>query len=274
MSDVETPTLVQPVSALQVPAEPADFPGLVCFWDFAERGEDGAFPATAGAAYLLREQAGRMPVVEDPAAPFNHLALHVAEGCWLAVDRKDCPRLDIHGRDGFLTVVAWVRRHRTQRPHCEFIAGQWNESRETRQYGLFLNIGVWGQPDQVCGHLSTVGGPTPGYQFCMDGPVGATKIHHDVWRCVAMSYDGQHGYVWVDGQLDARAGLNPYLIPGGLHDGGPQGSDFTVGAVDRSGVIGNFYTGLLGGLAVYDRVLTPAEMWALCRRPAPTSYSR
>ena len=78
-----------------------------------------------------------------------------------------------------------------------------------------------------------------------------------------MSYDGQSGYVWVDGVLDSRPGLNPYSMAGGLHDGGASGSDFTVGAVDRSGVIGNHFHGLLAGLAVYDRALSPGEFSAL-----------
>ena len=35
--------------------------------------------------------------------------------------------------------------------------------------------------------------------------------------------------------------------------------DFTVGAVDREGEIGNFFTGRIGGLAMYNRALSPAE---------------
>lgn len=48
-----------------------------------------------------------------------------------------------------------------------------------------------------------------------------------------------------------------------MHDGGPSGSDFTVGAVDRFGTMGNFFCGRLAALAVYDRALTPAEIFAL-----------
>ena len=46
----------------------------------------------------------------------------------------------------------------------------------------------------------------------------------------------------------------------GLFDGGYLGSDFTVGAVNRSGEMGNFFVGQIGGLAVYDRALTKEEM--------------
>ncbi|MFW6599478.1 LamG-like jellyroll fold domain-containing protein [Propionibacteriaceae bacterium Y2011] len=252
---------------LETPAGPAELPGLVAHWDFGTRGgepagDDGVWRTAAGTDLLLTEQAGPMVTVADPGAPFNGRALRVDEGQWLSIPRADCPGLDIHGPTGRLTVIAWIRRWHTSVPGCEFIAGQWNETGESRQYGLFLNISVWGERDQVCGHLSTTGGPTPGHRYCMDGPVGATPID-DAWHCVAMSYDGTFGWAWLDGRIDDRPGLNPYLIPGGLHDGGPNGSDFTVGAVDRSGEIGNFFTGLLGGLAVYDRVLTPAEMFTL-----------
>ena len=53
---------------------------------------------------------------------------------------------------------------------------------------------------------------------------------------------------------------NPYEYPGGLLDGGENGSDFTVGAVHRSGEMGNWYVGLIGGLAVFNRALSDEEM--------------
>ena len=58
------------------------------------------------------------------------------------------------------------------------------------------------------------------------------------------------------GRLDERPGRNPYPYPGGIFDGGPAGADFTVGAVHRGVEMGNFFAGLLGGLAVYQRALS------------------
>jgi hypothetical protein len=55
-------------------------------------------------------------------------------------------------------------------------------------------------------------------------------------------------------------------MSGGLHNGGPNGSDFTVGAVHRSGEMGNFFCGKIAALAVYRRALTPAEMFALAQK--------
>jgi hypothetical protein len=248
--------------AYLIPLEPRDIPGLVSFWNFAEGGT--RFVACQGEPYCLESQSGALDLVEDAEA-YGGQALLLREGQWLSIARRDCPALDIHGRDGQLSLVAWIRREPTAFPQCEFIAGQWNETNRGRQYGLFLNISVWGERDRVFGHLSNIGGPTPGYKYCMDGAMGATPVPHGQWVVAGMGYDGQTGFAWLDGHLDAVPGLNPYSLAGGLHDGGPTGSDFTVGAVHRSGEMGNFFHGRLAALAVFRRALTPAEMYALAR---------
>lgn len=250
----------------RLPITPADMPGLIAFWDFQEAGPRHS---KAGERYVLEEKAGPVPRIADPRAPFGPYAAQIEEGRWLAIPRASCPRLDLHGPAGHLTVLAWIKRARTRERHCEFIAGEWNETNLGRQYGLFLNISTWGGNDQICGHVSQTGGPTAGYRYCMDGALGATPVAWDEWKVVGMSYDGTRAMAWLDGKLDAQEGLNPYPFAGGLNDGGPQGSDFTVGAVHRSGEMGNFFAGLLGGLAVFDRALSPAEIWALAAPMKP-----
>lgn len=244
-----------------IPFTPQDIPGLVSFWNFHVGG--ASYTAVEGQAYTLQPMNGPMEMCEEPGIPLGGKALHIQEGQWLNLPRKDCPALDFHGPKGHFTLMAWIRRMKKSNRECEFVAGQWNESQGGRQYGLFLNIGVWQQSDQVCGHMSHVGGPTPGYKYCIDGPVGATAVGYDAWSVVGMSYDGSCGYAWLNGQLDSRPGLNPYSMAGGLNDGGENGSDFTVGSVNRHGSMGNFFTGYLAGLAVYNRALTPAEIHAL-----------
>lgn len=243
--------------------QPADFPHLAAYWRFDRAGD--SWTAVQGEPYTLASQAGPLDVSEDAGSPLGGPVLNIPEGSWLNCPRSECPLLDIHGPDGQLTVMAWLKRERTKHGGCEFIAGQWNETNLGRQYGLFINISVWQERDQVTGHLSNVGGPTPGYKYCIDGPVGETPVPCSEWSVVAMTYDGTQGFAWLNGQLDARPSLNPYSMAGGLHDGGPDGSDFTVGAVNRSGEIGNFFTGQFAGLAVYRRALTPAEIYALTK---------
>jgi len=250
-----------PEKEFMISTKPEDIPNLVSFWNFSESHEQ--FVAKQGEPYVLQSQTGTLDVVEDVEAPFGGKALLLKEGQWLSIPRQDCPGLDIHGKEGNLTVIAWIKRGQRSWNECEFIAGQWNETNRGRQYGLFLNIPVWGKDDRICGHLSNVGGPTPGYKNCMDGPMGETEICRDAWSVVAMSYDGQAGYAWLNGTVDARPGLNPYPMAGGIHDGGLNGSDFTVGSAHRLGVMGNFFCGHIAGLAVYNRALMASEMFAL-----------
>jgi hypothetical protein len=242
-------------------SRPGEIPGLVSFWHFATSSD--TFPATEGESLSLVSMSGPLDVLDDPTAPLGGKALDLKEGQWLNLPRRQCPALNFGGSRSPHTLVAWIRRGRIKHRGCEFIAGMWNESQMGRQYGLFLNISVWGQTDQICGHLSRVGGPTPGFKFCTDGPVGLSPIPHDAWSVIALSYDNLSGYAWLNGNLDIRPGLNPYSMAGGLFDGGEKGSDFTVGAVNRSGEIGNFYAGCIAGIAAYNRALTPAEIFAL-----------
>jgi hypothetical protein len=257
MSEAVVPHMMLPVAS-------SDIPGLVSYWHFDQAAD--AYTACQGQPYTLISQSGKLDCVDDANAPLGGKAVRLDEGEWMRIPRCNCPQLDVHGPEGHLTVIGWIKRHATKHGGCEFIAGEWNESQKGRQYGLFLNISVWQQRDQICGHLSHVGGPTPGFRYCIDGPVGSTPVPVDEWSVVAMSYDGTSGYAWLNGVLDARPGLNPYSMAGGLHDGGEHGSDFTVGAVDRSGTIGNFFSGLMAGLAVYNRALTPAEIYILSKK--------
>ena len=75
-----------------------------------------------------------------------------------------------------------------------------------------------------------------------------------------MRYDGKESRVYVDGKLDTLEQYNPFPYDDGLFDGGADGADFTVGAVHRSGEWGNFFGGQIGGLAVFNRALTDAEL--------------
>lgn len=262
-----------PLPRYRRPVTPADFPGLAAFWDFQQ--PPGERRATFGESYLLTEPAGEIAQVTTDANPWGAHAVHLAEGQYFSIARRDCPMLDVHGPGQAVTVVAWIRREKKSYRQCEFIAGQWNETNLGRQYGLFLDIPAYGQDHKVSAHVSSSGGPTPGYHYCMDVAYSRTEVSLDQWHCVALSYDGQQAAAWLDGVLEHQQTVNPYLLPGGLNDGGPNGSDFTIGGVHRGGEMGNFFTGQIGGLGVWRRALSPAEMWALAhpsrdgRQPFP-----
>lgn len=253
--------------------------GLVSFWTFQEPA-GAARIATGRAPLALREAGGIVPRAEDGifgpySAAFRGDALTQP---WLQIARADCPQLNFHGRDAKLSIVAWVKRHfvPTQETACQAVAGMWNEHGK-RQYCLFLNLRIHESAEQVCAHVSHVGGPTPGFKYCMDAAIGATRVPFDRWQCVAITYDGEYARAYLNGVLDHRGDRNPYHYPHGLFDGGSAGADFTVGAVARpqrvemidgkpveiGTVQANCFRGLLGGLAVYDRALTDDELKSL-----------
>lgn len=113
---------------------------------------------------------------------------------------------------------------------------------------------------RIHGHVSAVGGPTPGFPYCITYSSGGTEIPLRQWCVVAMRYNGWDSRVYVNGQLDAWEFRNPFPYSDGLFNGGEDGEAFTVGAVHRSGEWGNFYTGRIGGLAVFDRALSEDEL--------------
>ncbi len=245
-------------------------PGLISFWDF----QGSSFRARGPYAYELEPREGEVQRVPDGV--FGPDSRRLGAGPWLCAPRAACPALDVHGAAAAVSVVAWIKREPAPvelADSCQAIAGMWNEHGR-RQYCLFLNLRIWNSAEQVGAHVSRVGGPTPGHPYCMDAAIGATKVPFGRWVCVAATYDGSSARAYLNGALDARGDRNPYHYPGGLFDGGPNGADFTVGAVARpetvtpefqevGHVVANRFHGLLGGLAVFNRALPAAELLLL-----------
>jgi len=232
-------------------------PNLLCLWDF-----EGKQPLRSKGKYTyqLQEPTGKIPVVNNGV--LSNSSLDIKEHAYLTIPRADCPGLNIHGKNAQVTVLAWVKRQVKSRNNaeCEAVAGMWNETQKKRQYCLFLNIRLHDSKSQVCGHISGVGGPTPGEKWCVDVSIGQTPVRYDEWTFVALTYDGHLIKSYRNGQFDARTDRNPYPYEEGIFDGGDDGADFTVGAVHRGGNIGNDFVGQLGGLAIFDRALSDEEI--------------
>jgi hypothetical protein len=266
---------------------PLALPGLLCFWDF--QGDPAqalnAYALTAHALtahaltaqgpypYRLEESDGALAWERDGV--FGPQSIRLGSGAYLALKRGDCPALDLHGTQAQVSLVAWVKRLPNPEPHpgCEAVAGMWNEHGK-RQYALFLNLQIHDSAEQVGAHVSSIGGPTPGYRYCMDAAIGATPVPRETWQCIGMTYDGTEARAYLNGALDERGSRNPYRYPGGIYTAGAGGADFTVGAVNRpayvdelfmehGSVVANRFYGLLGGLAAYSRALSAKEMQAL-----------
>ncbi|MDF1815250.1 MAG: LamG domain-containing protein, partial [Verrucomicrobiales bacterium] len=117
--------------------------------------------------------------------------------------------------------------------------------------------------DEVHGHVSNVGGPTAGHPFCITYSSSGTTVPLKQWTLIAMTCDGKASRVYVDGKFVAEEGYNPYPLSGGLYNGD---GDFTVGAVDRGGEIGNYFNGELDDLSIYSRALTGQELLYLAKK--------
>jgi hypothetical protein len=250
--------------------QPLDLPGILSFWDFqGEAGIDltakGSFP------YRLRERNG--PVFRMQGGIFGAQSVWLSRQAWLEIPNQECVGLHRYGETSALTVIAWINRHRQvnefpkEPPPPEAIAGIWNETDKQRQYCLFLNIIITGgAADNVSGHVSHTGGATVGRQFCEDVSTGTTSVPFHEWCMVGFTFDGHVARSYYNGIFEENGGLNPFPYEGGLFQ---SGADFTVGAVYRNGEMGNWYRGLLGGLAVYDRALNSDEMKALAESTLP-----
>lgn len=250
--------------------KPEELPDLVSFWDFAE--PTGKERVARGAhAYRLRDSDPKKPVVRVGDGVFGPHSAHILPGSAFHIPRAECPALNLHGPKAQVSVVAWIKREPSPNPaSCQAIAGMWNEHSK-RQYCLFLNLRIWDSAEQVGSHISSIGGATPGYKYCMDAAIGSTPVPFGTWQCVAITYDGKYARAYINGKLDSRGDRNPYRYEGGIFDGGPEGADFTVGAVlrparvdddhrEHGSILANNFCGLLGGLAVYRRALADDEI--------------
>ena len=154
----------------------------------------------------------------------------------------------------------------------------WNEYEDggKRQYGLFVSLPHYNGANQVCGHISQTGKPTPPFPYSIDYSASAQQVPANEWCAVAFTYDGEYIRSYLNGHFEQRdeelinhtkgfegypEGLrqvkNPYYFPDGIGD---NGSDFTVGAVFVANRIGNYFKGDIGGIAIYDRALSAEEV--------------
>jgi hypothetical protein len=262
-----------PTAHPKPPTTPEQIADLVAFWRFDEPAGQPRASCGGPRNLLLEERQG--PIARADDGVFGPHAAHLIRGQWFSIERDQIGGLDIHGKDAQVTVVAWIKRLDTS--PWQTIAGVWGETQKTRQYCLFLNAPRGTRCDtmvryplanRVHGHVSAVGGPTPGHKYCITYASGATEIPMEQWSCIAMSYDGSHARVFVDGRLDRWELRNPFPYPDGLYDAGPGGAPFTVGSVHRHDEWGNFFGGLIGGLAVYGRALSEDELKAIARPSA------
>lgn len=241
-------------------------PDLVAFWTF-EDAEGGSRRSVVNPFLELKENNGPFKAVEG--GPFGN-AIKINQGQWLSIPRANIGPLNIHGPDAQVTVVTWI--HRNKISPWQAIAGVWDETRDKRQYCLFLNASKQTDfrtmtrtrsIDRFQGHVSAVGGRTPGQEACITYATSGQLVPLASWQSLAMTYDGKKVCLYLNGHLSEAEGMNPFPYPNGLFDGGEDGADFTVGMVNVAGKPGNFLGATMGGLAVFNRALEESEIKSL-----------
>jgi hypothetical protein len=246
--------------------------GLIAFWDFKEK-EGQKRKAYGKRKFPLTEMNGTLPRINE--GPLSGYSAQFGNDAFLMMPNKNCKELNLFGEGQGVTVVAWVKWSGEQ---IGFVGGMWNEYEGggKRQYGLFVSLPHYNGRNQVCGHISNTGKPTPPFPYSIDYSASKQEVPPNEWACVAFSFDGEFIKSYLNGKFEPR---EPELInntkgfegyPDGLIQSknpyyfnewmGNNGSDFTVGAVLLKSGMGNIFIGQIGGLAVFDRVLSEEEL--------------
>jgi hypothetical protein len=173
----------------------------------------------------------------------------------------------------------------------------------TRQYAMLLNMPSYGGPDRLVPHISSEGGVTrrsdgTAFPWCADYAVSKDPVPTDTWCTLAFTYDSEYLAAFINGRLDPHdldpakhhrnddyftkggpagrdRGINPYYHGRGIFSYDTEkhakekpmgGSDFMIGVRYAIGSLfaeGSASLLTLGGLAVFDRALSPDEILAL-----------
>lgn len=245
--------------------------GLVALWDFKEK-EGHPRKAFGMGKFPLKEFNGTIPRINE--GPLSGYSALLGNRAFFCLPNGKTAELNIYGEKQGVTVMAWIKWE----GNTGFVGGMWNEYLEggKRQYGLFVSLPYYNGADQVCGHISQTGKPTPPFPYSIDYSASKGVVNKDEWQYVAFTYDGEWIKSYLNGNFEERekelidhttgfegypAGLvqskNPYFFPCGM---GNNGSDFTVGAVYLKSGMGNFFVGQIGGLAVFNRALNEEEI--------------
>ncbi len=275
-------------------------PGLVAFWTFGEEAGAPRVSSGTRNPHPLREVGGPIPRVEGgPFSGFaaeldgqRYFAIPYAE-------TRDLNISGPAAQVSMFAVVRIVNLRQSRTIAGMWSEGKGrDDDTGTRQYALLMNMPTYGGPNKLVPHISSEGGVTrradgSAFPWCCDYAVTAGEVPTGQWCTLGFTYDGQFIRAYLNGVLDALKfdpvahkrtdryfthegpggadrGMNPYYHGRGIFRYDPEkhaatkpggGSDFTVGARYAVGkMLGEATIGRFGGLAVFNRALTDAEM--------------
>ncbi len=278
-------------------------PGLVAFWTFAEEPGQARLSSGTKAKFPLQEVGGPIArVAGGPFSGFSaelngkqYFRIPYAETGALNISGKDA-------QVSMFAAVRIVDLKQSRTIAGMWSEGKGaNDDTGTRQYALLMNMPAYGGPNQLTPHISNEGGVTrradgSAFPWCADYAASLHPVPTEKWCTLGFTYDGQYIRAYINGILDARPadpekdkradryftqegpegknrGMNPYYHGRGIFKYEPEkhakskpggGSDFTIGARFAGGsILREASKGRFGGLAVFDRALSEAEMKGL-----------
>jgi hypothetical protein len=277
-------------------------PNLVAFWTFGEeagkprlsQGTKEKHPLTEVDGPILRVEGGPFSGFSAELNGKQYFSIPHAETGDLNISGEDA-------QVSMFAVVRIVNLKQSRTIAGMWSEGKGaNDDTGTRQYSLLMNMPTYGGPNKLVPHVSAEGGVTrradgSAFPWCADYAVSASPVPEEQWCTLGFTYDSKYLRSYVNGvceelELDPvkhkrndpyftkegpdgkGRGMNPYYHGRGIfqYDAAKHAtmkikpSDFTVGArmavgsMTREATIGKF-----GGLAVFNRALTDAEMQAL-----------
>ena len=190
--------------------------GLVAVWDFKEKpGKDRK--AYGLNKFALQEVNGKVERINE--GPLSGYSALFKDSVYLKIPNDQTGALNIHGKNSEVIVLAWVKWTGNR----SFVGGMWNEYQDggKRQYGLFVSLPFYNGADQVCGHISLTGIPTPPFPYSIDYSASMSLVKNGEWQCIAFTYDGDSLKSYLDGKFEYR---KPELISHTKgFEGSPQG---------------------------------------------------
>ncbi len=276
-------------------------PNLVAFWTFGE--DTGKTRASTGTkeTHPLKEVGG--PIPRGEGGPYSGFCADLNGRQYFSIPYAETGDLNIAGPDAQVSMFAVVRivnlkQSRTIAGMWSEGKGA-NDDTGTRQYAMLMNMPTYGGTRQLVPHISSEGGVTQRadgtkFPWCADYAATRQEVPQEQWCTLAFTYDSKYIRAYINGVLDERKldavkdkrndpyftqegpdgkdrGMNPYYHGRGIFKLDPSkhthkigGADFTIGARYAVGsMLGEATIGKFGGLAIFNRALSDAELKAL-----------